>query len=65
VNIIPDNDIPGWQRATVVARMLLQAASLIRVIDLPRDTKDITDWFSAGHSECELIAMVEGAHHGV
>ena len=31
------------------------------VLELPREHKDITDWFIAGHSESELIAMVEGA----
>jgi hypothetical protein len=37
-------------------------AAKIRVIDLPKAQKDITDWFNAGHSECELIAMLEGVH---
>ena len=26
------------------------------------NTKDISAWFAAGHSECELIAMLEGVH---
>jgi 5S rRNA maturation endonuclease (ribonuclease M5) len=62
VIIIPDNDPPGWKRATEIARALLGRAAKIRVIDLPREHKDITDWFNAGHSECELIAMLEGVH---
>ena len=61
VNIIPDNDAPGWKRATAIAGALLGHAARIRVLDLPRETKDISDWFAAGHSECELIAMLEGA----
>jgi putative DNA primase/helicase len=60
VIIIPDNDVAGWQRATVIARALLGAAARIRVQALPEKFKDISDWFGAGHSECELIAMVEG-----
>jgi putative DNA primase/helicase len=62
VIIIPDNDAPGWERATVIARALLGVAARIRIFDLPKGTKDISDWFAAGHSECELIAMLEGVH---
>jgi putative DNA primase/helicase len=62
VIIIPDNDAPGWKRAAVIARALLGAAAKIRVIDLPKQHKDITDWFQAGHSDCELIAMLEAVH---
>lgn len=62
VIIIPDNDGPGWKRATEIARALLGTAAKIRVIDLPRQHKDITEWFQAGHSDCELIAMLEGVH---
>lgn len=62
VIIIPDNDGPGWKRAATVARALLGHAARIRVLDLPRDVKDIADWFAAGHSEAELIAMLEGVH---
>ena len=62
VIIIPDNDEPGWRRAKIIAQALLGAAIRIRVLDLPQDTKDISDWFGTGHSECELIAMLEGTH---
>ena len=60
--IIPDNDPPGWERALKIARALIGTAARIRVLDLPKDTKDVSDWFEAGHGECELIAMLEGAH---
>jgi len=60
--LIPDNDRPGWERVKVIARALLGHAARIRVLDLPRETKDIFDWFAAGHSECELIAMLEGVN---
>ena len=62
VIIIPDNDVPGWKRAAVIARALLGGATKIRIFDLPRRHKDITDWFQAGHSDCELIAMLEAVH---
>jgi len=60
VNIIPDNDGPGWARATKIARALLGHAARIRILDLPREVKDISEWFGRGHSECELIAKLEG-----
>lgn len=62
VNLIPDNDRPGWERVKLISHALLGNAARIRVLDLPRDVKDVSDWFEAGHSECELIAMLEGAH---
>ena len=34
--IIPDNDAPGWDRATRIARALLGSAARIRVLDLPK-----------------------------
>ena len=58
--IIPDNDGPGWKRAADISRALLGTAARLRILDLPRDIKDVTDWFSAGHSECELMALLEG-----
>jgi 5S rRNA maturation endonuclease (ribonuclease M5) len=60
--IIPDNDDPGWQRASMIAKALLGAAVRIVIVDLPNNTKDISDWFAVGHSEVELIAMMEGVH---
>jgi putative DNA primase/helicase len=62
VDIIPDNDAVGWERATRIARALLGSAARIRIMNLPASAKDVTDWFSFGHSECELIVMMEGAH---
>jgi putative DNA primase/helicase len=59
VVVVPDNDRPGWERAAIIARALLGVAAQIRVFDLPREVKDITDWFQAGHSECELISRLE------
>jgi len=62
VILIPDNDAPGWRRVSIIAKALLGSAARIRVFDLPTNTKDISDWFAAGHSECELIAILEGVH---
>lgn len=60
VILVPDNDQPGWKRASVIARALLHNVARLRVFDLPDGIKDISDWFAAGHSECELIADLEG-----
>ncbi len=62
VIVIPDNDGDGWQRALTIARELLGHVVRLRIFDLPKDVKDISDWFAAGHSECEFIAMLEGCH---
>jgi hypothetical protein len=61
--LIPDFDQPGKARVLRIARALLgKVARLIILDDLPGYTKDITDWFKAGHSECELIATLEGVN---
>jgi DNA primase len=62
VILIPDNDDPGWERAQRIAAALVEVAQPLIVLELPPPAKDITDWFLAGHSELELIAMVEAAH---
>ncbi|MBK9171071.1 MAG: hypothetical protein IPM24_26930 [Bryobacterales bacterium] len=62
VHIIPDRDAPGADHAVKVARSLLGIAASISIITLPGNAKDISDWFAEGHSECELIAIVEGCH---
>ena len=59
VILIPDNDRPGWQRVKTIARALLNSAPHIVILDLP-GAKDVTEWFAAGHGECELIAILEG-----
>lgn len=61
VIILPDNDAPGWGRATRIARELLPVAAKVQVIGL-EGAKDASEWFERGHSECELIALVEGCH---
>jgi hypothetical protein len=63
VILIPDNDQPGRARVLRIARALLGVAARIIILDdLPGYTKDITAWFEAGHSECALIATLEGVN---
>jgi putative DNA primase/helicase len=58
VILIPDNDPPGRQRVIKIARALLGHAARIIVVRLP-DVKDVTEWFERGHSELELVEIVE------
>jgi len=63
VILIPDNDGPGWQRAVELSHELAgKVGRLVVLNELPRDVKDISEWFQAGHSETELIAILEGVH---
>ena len=63
VILIPDNDEPGWRRAVDLSRELFGNVARLRVFnDFPEGTKDITEWFAAGHSEVELISILEGVH---
>jgi DNA primase len=59
VVIIPDADPPGRRHALDVARALLGIAAKLTIIELD-GARDITEWFANGHSEVELIALVEG-----
>jgi putative DNA primase/helicase len=63
VIIWPDDDEPGRARAVVIARALLGHAAKISVL-LDMGAKDASEWFDRGHSECELIAELEGSHAG-
>ena len=58
VILLPDNDAPGRRRVVTIARALLGHAARIIVLEL-RDGKDVSDWFERGHSELELVALVE------
>lgn len=61
VILIPDNDAPGRQRVLRIARALtgIVPELVILTLDDP-SVKDISDWFSVGHSEVELIALLDG-----
>jgi putative DNA primase/helicase len=58
VILIPDNDAPGKQRVLTIARALRGHASRTIILEL-EDGKDVSDWFERGHSEAELVALVE------
>ena len=58
VVLIPDNDPPGRQRVVLIARALLGHAARIVVLELS-DGKDVSDWFDRGHSEVELVHLIQ------
>jgi hypothetical protein len=60
VILIPDNDAPGRKRVLNIARALLGQVARLVVLELEGGSKDITEWFSQGHSELELIALLDG-----
>jgi 5S rRNA maturation endonuclease (ribonuclease M5) len=62
VILIPDNNEPGRLRVLAIARALLGVASNITILEL-EGAKDITEWFENGHSEVELISMLEAVSH--
>jgi putative DNA primase/helicase len=59
VILIPDNDPEGQNRVVKIAKALRGHAAKIIILQLD-GVKDVTDWFSAGHSETDLIERVEG-----
>jgi putative DNA primase/helicase len=58
VIILADADPPGWKRALHVARGIVGIAAKVQMIELP-GAKDAAEWFAKGHSELELIELVE------
>jgi putative DNA primase/helicase len=60
VILIPDNDAPGRKRVLNIALALLGNVARLVVLELEGGSKDVTEWFSQGHSELELIALFDG-----
>jgi putative DNA primase/helicase len=60
VIILPDSDKPGRQRALRIAKAL-KGKVYVRIASMEDEPgiKDISDWFAAGHSEVELIYLLE------
>ena len=58
VILLPDNDLPGRQRVLTISRALLGRAARLIVLELG-DGKDVSEWFERGHSELELVTLVE------
>ena len=57
--LIPDCDRAGRERVARIARALVGKVLRLVILEL-EGAKDITEWFERGHSECELIAELDG-----
>ena len=59
--IVPDNDGPGRMHALDVAQRRYGRSRTIRILELPGDAHDISDWFDAGGTKEELLKLAERA----
>lgn len=59
VILIPDRDRAGYARVCRIAQALLGDVSRLVYLEL-EGGKDVTDWFSRGHSKAELLIEIEG-----
>ena len=61
VVILPDHDDAGRQHGAEVAQSVDRVASSVRLVDLPglAEHGDAFEWFAAGHTVEELLALVQ------
>ena len=59
VILLPDRDQAGRERVERIARKLVGNVARLVILEL-EGAKDVSEWFQQGHSECELIAQLEG-----
>jgi len=59
VILIPDRDKPGRERVLRIAKALQGKVRRGVILEL-EDGHDVTEWFQRGHSELELIALLDG-----
>ena len=57
--IIPDNDAPGREHANKIAQSCYGVAKRIRILELPSESKDISDWLDEGHTVDELKQLAD------
>jgi len=61
VAILPDRDTAGRKHAEEVAAALQSKAAEFKIVELPGDGKDASDWLAAGGTAEQLLAIVEAA----
>lgn len=57
--IIPDNDGPGRDHANHVAKSCYGITNGIRILELPGECKDVSDWLDKGHTVDELRRLTD------
>lgn len=58
--IIPDNDGPGHDHASRVAKSLLGVCTRVRILELPSEFSDISDWLDGGGNIKQLERLAAG-----
>ncbi|MFC1980526.1 hypothetical protein ACFLVS_06810 [Chloroflexota bacterium] len=58
--ILPDNDSQGHDHANQVAQSVYGVASRIRILELPGEYNDISDWLDNGGTVEQLDTLVSG-----
>jgi len=58
VILVPDRDAAGYARVKTIARALLGKVMRLFYLEL-EDGKDASEWFERGHSELELIHLLD------
>ncbi len=63
VAVVMDNDVNGRERGRAITAALLPVAASVVAIELPglAINGDLSDWFDAGHSAADLLALVDQA----
>lgn len=59
VAVIPDNDGPGRKYEQAVLSSLVGVAESVRVVRLPGEGKDVTDWLEAGGIRDQLFDLIK------
>jgi DNA-binding transcriptional ArsR family regulator len=59
--IIPDKDEPGRKHAETVARSLHGVAASVKLLELPGQGKDVTEWLAAGGTKEKLLELADQA----
>jgi hypothetical protein len=61
VAIIPDNDTIGVAHAKHVAQRLYDKAAEVRIVELPGESRDVSDWLAGGGTVDRLHELVDAA----
>jgi len=59
--VLPDKDEPGLKHTAQVTKSVHGKAASLKIIELPGNCKDVTDWLQAGGAKEALLKLVEQA----
>ena len=55
--LLSDNDAPGQRHVKDVAAKLEKYGKRVRILEMPRPHKDVSDWIAAGGTAAQLLEM--------